>query len=105
MRLDDSISILVVNSGYDDNLDPVETQEWVSLGKCIITPNTSAAKIKTKDGEEYIYSYLVLMRIPANKIIPKEDDVIHIRKKDGTIDKECRVSGFVTLRNWVKVWV
>lgn len=105
MRLDDSIEILVVNSGYDDNLDPVETQEWVSLGKCIITPNTSAKKIKTNDGEEYIYSYLMVMRIPKSKIIPKDNDIIHIIKKDGTIDKECKVSGFVTLRNWVKIWV
>lgn len=103
MRLDDNIEVLVVTSGYDENLDPVETREWVSLGKCIITPNTSAARTKTNDGQEYIYSYLILMRKAS--IIPKENDLIHIRKKDGTIDKECRISGFVTLRNWVKIWV
>lgn len=103
MRLGDKIEVLVVNSGYDDNLDAIETQNWVSLGKCIITPNTSAAKTKTNDGQEYIYSYLIIMKKAS--IIPKEGDVIHIQKEDGTIDKECKVNGFVTLRNWVKIWV
>lgn len=103
MRLGDKIEILVVSSGYDENLDPVETREWISLGKCVINPNTSAAKTKANDGEEYIYSYLIIMKKAG--IIPKEGDVVHIQKEDGTIDKECRVSGFVTLRNWVKIWV
>ena len=44
------------------------------------------------------------MRKPKTNI-PKENDMIHFVKKDGTIDKICRVSGFVTLRNWMKIWV
>lgn len=105
MNLSDTIGLVSVISGYDENLDPIETKETVPLGKCSIIQNTSAQQTTLNDGKEYIYSYVVVMRKNKNTVIPTEGNVIHITKKDGTIDKECIVKGFVTLRNWVKIWV
>lgn len=105
MNLSDELELLVIESGYDDNLDPVEESRWVPIGKCCIIQNSSASKVRTNDGTEYVYSYVIVYRHRKGALIPHEGDTIHITKKDGTIDKECKVVGFVTLRNWVKVWV
>lgn len=104
MNLSDRIELKIVSFGLDENLNEIETVSWVTLGKCLITPNTAARLTKGNDGKDYIYSYEVIMRKPKSDI-PRENDIIHIVKKDGTIDKECRVQGFVTLRNWLKIWV
>ena len=104
MNLTDKIEIERTYTFLNENLNEVDMKEWVELGKCLIMPNTSAAKAKGNDGKEYIYSYEIILRKPKNNI-PKENDTIHIVKKDGTIDKVCRISGFVTLRNWLKIWV
>lgn len=91
---------------YDDELNPVERNEWTQLFKCKILPNSSASKVTGNDGIDYSYSYEVFMRKPKQlAFLPRENDFVHIRKKDGTIDKECRCIGFVTLRNWVKLWL
>ena len=106
MRLDDKISISKLITGFDDELNPTCEQKWIEIGKCCITPNSSAQKVKGADGQEYVYSYLILLRRPKDKaLIPREGDMVHITKKDGTIDKDCRVTGFVTLRNWIKLWL
>lgn len=104
MNLPDKIALEVTVAFVNENLNEVNYTEWVDLGKCLIMPNTSAAKMKGNDGKEYIYSYEIVMRKPKTNI-PKENDMIHFVKKDGTIDKICRMSGFVTLRNWMKIWV
>ena len=104
MRLADKIEIQVVEVGFDEELNPTETTKWKSLGKCSISPNNAARVTKTNDGTSYIYSYEIIMRKPKTNM-PKENDVIHIVKSDNTIDAECRVVGFVTLRNWLKLWV
>ena len=106
MQLSDSIKILVVESGFDDNLDPVNITQWIDLGRCIIVQNTSAQKTTLANGTEYIYTYQIFMRKPVDiNLIQRESETIRITKKDGTIDKECNVAGFVTLRNWLKIWV
>lgn len=104
MKLGDYIEIKEVYSEYDAKLNEVEVVQWIPLGKCIIVPNTSAKITKTNDGEEYIYSYEVIMKKPKS-IIPSENKEVHIIKEDGTIDTICRVKGFVTMRNWLKIWL
>lgn len=104
MNLPDKIRFERNYTFLNENLNEVNLVEWIDLGKCLIMPNTSASKTKGNDGKEYIYSYEIILRKPK-EYIPKENDMIHIVKKDGTIDKVCKVSGFVTLRNWLKLWV
>lgn len=104
MNLSDIIELGTPIASQDQNLNEVSTISWTSLGKCLITPNSAASKTRSNDGKDYIYSYEIIMRKPKNTI-PKENQIIHIVKKDGTIDETCRVKGFVTLRNWLKIWV
>ena len=106
MNLSDKIELETSYTFLNENLNEVVRTEWVDLGKCLIMPNTSAAKVKGNDGKEYIYSYEIILRKPRNVgYLPKENATIRIKKKDGSIEKTCKVSGFVTLRNWIKVWV
>lgn len=106
MNLSDKIRLIQITITEDERLNPIETRTIVNLGKCAIIQNSSAAKVKSNDGKDYIYSYVVYLRKPKRiDYIPKENDIIRITKKDGTIDKECRVVGFVTLKNWLKIWV
>lgn len=104
MNLSDKIQLETNVVFVNEKLNEVNITKWIDLGKCLIMPNTSAAKIKGNDGKDFIYSYEVIMRKPK-EYIPKENDMVHIIKKDRTIDKICRVSGFVTLKNWLKIWV
>ena len=40
------------------------------------------------------------------KMLPTEGDTVKIMKKDGTIEKEMEVKGFVTLkRRYLKLWL
>lgn len=106
MNLSDKIQLIRIAITEDERLNPIETKVVVNLGKCAIVQNSSAAKVKSNDGKDYVYSYVVYLRKPKQHAdIPKENDIIHMTKKDGTIDKECRVIGFVTLKNWLKIWV
>lgn len=105
MNLSDSIELQEVISDFDENLNEIEVKEWILLGKCHIMPNTSARLTKTNDGKGYVYAYEILMHKPKKQVFPKENDLVRIKKKDGTIDKECRVIGFVTMRYWLKLWV
>lgn len=104
MNLADTIELGITTVSFDDELNEVENTNWILLGKCLITPNAAAKKVNGNDGKEYIYSHEIIMR-KNKEYIPKENDLVHIVKKDGTIDKTCRVVGFVTLRNWLKIWV
>lgn len=109
MRLSDNIRLKIVNTKYDDRLNEVETIEWLDLGKCIIMPNSAAKITRGNDGKEFLYSYEIMMKIPkdlfGHKLVPKEGNDVHIVKADGTIDKICKIVGFVTLRDWIKIWV
>lgn len=106
MRLEDRIELQKRIVTYNEKLDAFEKVTWVTLGKCVIIQNSSAQKIKGNDGELYAYSYIVYLRKPkdANNI-PRENDIVHITKKDGTIDTKAKVAGFRTLRNWLELWL
>lgn len=78
--------------------------EMEFLAKCVILPNNESRQVRGKDGIVRDYSYVVFYRKVRGKEIPTEEDIIHLTKKDGTVDTDCVVVGMVTLRNWVKVW-
>lgn len=106
MRLNDRIELKQVHLEFDSKLNEVEVESWVSIGKCAIMPNTAAKMTKGNDGKEYLYAYEVIMKKPKqDENLPRENSEIRLTKSDGTVDKVCRVRGFVTLRNWLKIWV
>lgn len=106
MRLDDSIELQKTIVMRDEQLNPIVTKDFELISKCKILPNTKASTIKCNDGQNRVYSFEVVMRKPkSNDKIPRENDIVRISKNDGTINAECVVLGFVTLRNWVKVWL
>lgn len=95
---------------FDDNGDSLQpsTIRYIDFGKCILLPNTKARSITLFDGQRYVYSYEVIA--PLSKrgylLIPREGDKVWITKKDGTIDREMEVKGFVTLkRRYIKLWL
>lgn len=106
MNLSDRIRVTVIANATDEDLNPIERTEQQQEFKCKIIPNSSAKKVTGNDGLDYVYSYEVYMRMPKDKnLIPRENQVVHITKKDGTIDRDSRCIGFVTLRNWVRLWL
>lgn len=106
MRLDDRIQLQKIVVSKDDAQNLVETKVFGLINKCKIFPNTKASTIKCNDGQDRVYSYEVVMRKPKSKDdLPRENDIAHVTKSDGTINTEKVVLGFVTLRNWVKVWL
>lgn len=119
MVLDDKLYTFQELIELDDDLNEVETQvfdpatgqltdggAWNFLGKCKIMPNTAANVVKLNDGTTYIYSYEIVLRKPKDiALIPMEDKLVRFVKKDATIDTQARVKGFVTLKQWLKIWV
>lgn len=106
MRLDDRIQLQKTTITKDEQLNRIVTKDFELTNKCKILPNTAASTIKCNDGQSRVYSYEVIMRKPKSiDDIPRENDVVRISKNDGTINAECVVLGFVTLRNWVKLWL
>lgn len=90
-----------------DSLQPIELR-YIDFGKCVLIPNSKASSITLNDGQRYIYSYEVI--VPLNKkryqILPKEGDKVQITKKDGTIEREMEVKGFVTYKSrYLKLWL
>ena len=90
-----------------DSLQPVGIR-YIDFGKCILLPNSRANFITLLDGQRYVNSYEVIA--PLNKkryrLLPKEGDKVWIAKKDGTIDREMEVKGFVTLKSrYLKLWL
>lgn len=97
-------------NGYDEDGNPKteNASRWLQFGKCIITPNSNAQKITLNDGSIYQYSYLVYapLKKAIYPLIPRDGDKVWITKQDGTIDQQCEVKGFVTLKKrYVKIWV
>ena len=105
MQLDDSILSKTVVSSINEDGDTVEEVSYLPLGKgkCKILPNISSVENTGTDGKVYSTSYQVFLRKTAT--IPVEGDVVRIIKKDRSIDKDCEVKGFVTLKNWLKLWL
>lgn len=94
----------------DEDGNPLTPEAFIFIdfGKCVILPNTKASVITLADGQKYTYAYEIYA--PLNKakypLIPKEGDNVHITKKDGTIDKEMEVKGFVTYKKrYLRIWL
>lgn len=110
MNFEDTLEVLnVTEGGFDEELNPIEpVEEWKAFPKCFISFNSAAQKVRLNDGQEYIYSYYVLVPL-SKKIypdIPMEGDRVRIRKKDGTINAELEVKGFVTYKQrYLKIWL
>lgn len=99
-----------LQGGYDEDGNPINATDRIffSFGKCIILPNDAARTITLTDGSVHQYSYEVFAPISKTgyKMLPKEGDSVWITKKDGTIDKEMEVKGFVTYkRRYLKLWL
>lgn len=103
MRIEDTIQLKVATQTEDEYYNISETISWIDLGKCCIFPNTQATETDGEYNKIRSYQYTIVMRKPRTRY-PVENDVIRIQKKDGSINKEVRVTGFVTLRNWIKLW-
>ena len=113
MNFTDTLKVQTsLSGGYDEDGNPIESiSQWILFGKeknSIIFPNEKAAKVSLNDGNEYVYSYVIIAKLKKDLIplIPKEGQKVYIHKSDGTIDKEMEVKGFVTLKNrYLKIWV
>ena len=99
-----------LKSGFDEDGNPLTPDAFIFIdfGKCVILPNTKASVITLADGQKYTYMYEIYA--PLNKakypLIPKEGEKVWITKKDGTIDKEMEVKGFVTLKKrYLRIWL
>lgn len=110
MTFEDRLEVLQqVENGVDEDFNPIPpTEEWIEFPKCFISFNSAAQKVRLNDGQEYTYSYYVI--VPLNKncypLVPKEGGRVRIRKSDGTIDKVMEVKGFVTYKKrYLKIWL
>ena len=99
-----------LKSGFDEEGNPLTPEAFIFIdfGKCVILPNTKSSIITLENSKKYTYAYEIYA--PLNKakypLIPKEGDKVHITKKDGTIDKEMEVKGFVTLKKrFLRIWL
>ena len=99
-----------LKSGFDEEGNPITPDAFIFIdfGKCVILPNTKASVITLADGQKYTYMYEIYA--PLNKakypLIPKEGDKVYITKKDGTIDKEMEIKGFVTYKKrYLRIWL
>lgn len=97
-------------SGYNEDGDPITATavRFYDFGKCTILPNTSAKVVTLADGKKYVYSYEVIAPLSTlkYKLLPREGEIVHITKKDCTIDRDMEVKGFVTLkRRYIKLWL
>lgn len=110
MKFEDRISVLkVADPVYDEDGYPVEgTDRWREFGKCFISFNSSAAKIRLKDGSDYQYAYYIIAPLKKDlyPLIPKEGERVRFVKADNTINQEMEVRGFVTYKKrYLKIWV
>ena len=99
-----------LKAGFDEEGNPLTPEAFIFIdfGKCFILPNTKASVITLADGQKYTYMYEIYAPLNKTKytLIPKEGDKVYITKKDGTIDKEMEVKGFVTYKKrYLKIWL
>lgn len=99
-----------LKSGFDEEGNPITPDAFIFIdfGKCVILPNTKASVITLADGQQYVYSHEIYAPLSKAKypLIPKEGEKVWITKKDGTIDKEMEVKGFVTLKKrYLRIWL
>ena len=103
------VDVDVENGIFDKDMNPIEPYaDFFPFSKCFISFNSSAQRVRSNDGKEYIYSYYVIAPLKKSiyHLIPREGDRVRIRKADGTIDKEMEVKGFVTYKkSYLKIWL
>ena len=101
MWYNDKIELYVNKSagGHDENFNPIIPEKVpVDLGWCKIHGNPTAKKIQSADGDDYIYSYQVVID-PIPSTFPKLGDKVRITKSDGSISGlEMVVAGFGTMK-------
>lgn len=106
---DTRLDVDVEDGVYDEEMNPVNPYtEFFPFGKCFISFNDSAQRVRLNDGKEYVYSYYVIAPLKKSiyHLIPREGDKVRIVKADGTIDKEMEVRGFVTYKKrYLKIWL
>lgn len=109
---DEKTAELLSQGVYDENGDPVEpVRTWVVFGKeknAIIFPNNKANKMSLADGQEFVYSYEVIVKLKKAlySLIPKQGDRVWLHKSDDTINKDMEVKGFLTLKKrYLKLWL
>lgn len=100
----------ILKSGFDEEGNPLTPEAFIFIdfGKCVILPNTKASVITLVDGQKYTYMYEIYAPLNKTKypLIPREGDKVYITKKDGTIDKEMEVKGYVTYKQrYLKIWL
>lgn len=110
MKFEDEFLVLATSAEeYDADGYPIEPQsQWVSFGKCFLSFNSVAQKIRLADGSDYSYSYYIIAPLTSDtySLIPKEGERVRIVKADGTVDKIMEVRGFVTYKKrYLKVWL
>ena len=110
LKLREHFALKLLIDHYDEDGNPVEepSSEWQAFGKCVILPNSQAKIIALADGQQFVYSHEIYAPLSKAKypLIPKEGDKVWITKKDGTIDKEMEVKGFVTYkRRYLRIWL
>jgi hypothetical protein len=94
---------------HDYKGDPIPPiPSWIDLGACKIHNmayrNPAARRISSKDGNDFVYSYQIVMFTPS--ILPKIDDTVRITKADNSIsDKEMKVIGCGTTKNKTEIFV
>jgi len=104
MRFDDEIFLKQIIETEDDDGYPVETEEWLRLGKCTIFPNNAASREVSENTQQRTYTYTVVMRKPKLRI-PIEGDWINLKSKDKVIDSELQVKGIDVLGGrFLKIW-
>ena len=99
-----------LKSGFDEEGNPLTPDAFIFIDfvKCVILPNTKASVITLADGQKYTYMYEIYAPLNKTKypLIPKEGDKVYITKKDGTIDKEMEIKGFVTYKKrYLRIWL
>ena len=110
MRFEDEFSVLKHDGPeYDANGYPIDPEsQWIMFGKCFLSFNSAAAKIRLNDGKDYQYAYYLIAPLTQDTypLIPKEGERVRIKKADGSVDKVMEVRGFVTYKKrYLKIWL
>jgi hypothetical protein len=106
----DKIELCTVGeTGHDEKGDPIISPDvWTDLGTCKIHNmayrNPASKRISSKDGNDFVYSYQIVMFTPS--ILPKIDDKVRITKADNSIsNKVMTVIGCGTTKNKTEIFV
>ena len=110
MRYEDELWVCKTDCrSYDDKGYPNDPEnEWSLFGKCFLSFNSAASKVRLADGKEYQYTYYVIAPLKKDlySLIPKEGERVQVKKADGTVEQVKEVRGFVTYKKrYLKIWL